>query len=98
MKIQIRNKLNTLPATINIIWSVILIFLFIFRVPEFETQKPDGAGILIFGIIIISLFLFISSLLFISLVNLYFKSKIYLDIYFAFIPVILLVIIISLRL
>jgi hypothetical protein len=88
MNIKISNKLNYIPAIINIIWSLIILFLFIVRIPESST-KPDG-GMLIIGIIIISIIIFIISLIYIFVVNLYNKTKIYLDLYLAFFPVIIL--------
>ena len=88
MNIKISNKLNYIPAIINIIWSLIILFIFIVRVPETST-KPDG-GMLIIGIIIISITIFLISLLYIIVVNLYNKTKIYLDLSFTFIPVVIL--------
>lgn len=98
MTVRINNKFNIVPAIINIVWSIVILFLFIFRVPEFETQKPEGASMLIFGTILISAFLFIISLIYIAIANFHNKIKIYCDIYFTLIPVIILTAMILLRL
>ena len=98
MKFTVKNKLNYVPIVINIIWSLILLFIFIFRVPEFANQRPEGASMLMFGTILISVFLFIVSLIYISIANFYKKIKIYYDLYFAFISVIILTAFILLRL
>ena len=90
MKIKISNRLNYIPSIINIFWSLIILFIFIVRIPETST-KPDG-GMLIIGIIIISIIIFLLTSLYIIIVNLYQKTKIYLDLYFNFIPVIILLI------
>ena len=90
MNIKISNKLNYIPAIINILWSIIVLFIFIFRIPE-TSKKTDG-GMLIIGVIIISITIFLISLIYIIVDNLYSKTKIYLDMYFAFIPIIILLI------
>ena len=93
MNFKISNKLNYIPAIINIIWSLIILFLFI-RIPK-TPKYPDG-GFLIIAIIIISIIIFLISLIYNIIVNLYNKTKIYLDMYFAFIPIIILLIAITL--
>jgi hypothetical protein len=98
MKFALKNKLNSIPVVINIIWSLILLFILIFRVPEFAKQRPEGASMLLFGTILISAFLFTASVIYIPIANLYKKVKIYYDLYFAFISVIILTVFILLRL
>ena len=98
MKIKTQNDLNSIPVVINVIWSFILLYILIFRVPEFSNQRPEGASMLLFGVILISAFLCIISIIYISIANLYKKVKIYYDLYFAFISVIILTVFILLRL
>lgn len=94
MKLGITNRINVLPIIINVFWSILILFQFIIRVPEFEKQRPDGASHLIFGIIILTGFIFLGSLIYILIANLYMKAKIYSDLIYAFIPLIFLLLII----
>lgn len=98
MTIKIVNKINLIPAVVNIFWSILILYQFFFRVPSFDNQHPDGASYFIVGIIIVSFLIFLGSLIFIRLVNLFKKVKFYSDMYFAFIPIIILLSIILLRL
>jgi hypothetical protein len=97
MKLRITNNLNKTPVIINLIWSVFILFLFIFRVPEFKNQRPEGASYLILGTIIITGFIFLVSLIFVVFANLFMKMKIYFDLEYVFIPIILLIILLFLN-
>ncbi len=46
MKFGILNKINIVPAVINVLWSIFIAYQFIFRVPTFDNQRPDGASFL----------------------------------------------------
>lgn len=92
MIIRISNRSNIIPIIINFIWTLFILYQFIFRVPEFELEKPDGASYLIFGIIIFTGLVFLGSLIYIIIANLYMKMKIYLDLGYVFIPITVLLI------
>ena len=97
MKFGILNKVNRIPAVINVLWSIFIAYQFIFRVPSFDNQHPDGASYFIVGIIIITGIVFLGSFIFIVLANILNKVKFYSDLHFVFIPIVLLVTIILLR-
>lgn len=98
MRIRISNRNNIIPVWISIIWAVFLLYQFIFRIPQFETQKPDGASYLIFGMVIFTGLILLGTIIYIVISNLFIKTKIYSDIIYAFIPSILLFLIILFRL
>ncbi len=79
-------------------WSLFILFIFIFRVPEFEKHPPCGAGYLIFGAVMISGLIFIISLLYVLFSNFYMKVKIHSDLIFVFIPIVILFLIFLFRL
>lgn len=97
MKFGISNKINTIPIFINVIWTVIILYDFLVRVPEFEKQRPDGASYLIFGTIIITGFIFLASLIYVLSANLFMKIKIYFDLEYIFIPILFLLIMLFLN-
>ena len=97
MKIRILNKLNNIPIIVNLIWSSFILYQFIFCVSEFGKNSPDGAGYFIIGIIIFSILIFISTLIYTLFANFYLKVKIYSDLIFVFIPIIILLIIMLFR-
>ena len=98
MKLRISNRLNTIPVSINSIWSVFTLYQFFIRVPEFESHRPDGASHLIFGMIILTGFIFFLSAVYILISNLYMKVKIYSELYVIFIPVLIIMTFILTRL
>ena len=98
MRIRISNRINIIPVSISIIWAVFLFYQFIFRVPQFEIQKPDGASNLIFGMVIFTGLILLGTIIYIMISNLFIKTKIYSDIIYAFIPSILLLLIMIFRL
>lgn len=97
MVVKIKNNINIFPIFINGIWSLILVFLFIFRVSDFEKQRPEGASMLVFGTILITGLLFIISVIYIFIANFFKHFKLYYDLGFVFIPIIILTIFILLR-
>ncbi len=97
MKLRITNKLNKIPVIISLIWSVFIFYQFIFRVPEFENQRPEGASHFIFATIILTGLIFLVSLIYLVIANLFMKMKIYLDLGYVFIPIILLIILLFLN-
>ena len=98
MKIGISNKINIIPVSINIIWSILLLYQFFIRIPEFEMHLPDKASYLIFGMILITGFIFFITLLYILVSNFYNKFKFYSDVYYSFMPILILFLIIFFRL
>jgi hypothetical protein len=98
MRIKVSNRNNIIPVSINIIWSVFLLYQFIFRVPQFQIQKPDGASYLIFGLLIFTGLILLGTIIYILISNLFMKRKIYTDIFYAFVPSIILLLFILFRL
>lgn len=98
MNFGISNRINKPIVIFNILWSIIILYVFIFRIPEFENEKPDGASYAITGLLLITFFILIISLISILVANIYNKIRFYLDLHFAFIPAFLFVLIILLRL
>ena len=98
MKIGISNKKNIVPIIINMIWTLFVLWQFLITVPKFELQGPDGASYMILGLIFISGLIFFSSLVYILISNLYMKVKMYSDLVFVFIPIVVLSLIILFRL
>lgn len=97
MRFGLLNKLNIVPAVINVLWSFFIAYQFIIRVPTFDNQGPDGASFFIVGIIMMTGIVFLGSIIFIVLANVFNKIKFYSDLYFAFIPIAILLTIILLR-
>lgn len=97
MKFGILNKINIVPAVINVLWSIFIAYQFIFRVPTFDNQRPDGASFFIVGIIMMTGIVFLGSIIFIVLANILNEVKFYSDLHFAFIPIAILLTIILLR-
>jgi hypothetical protein len=98
MRIRVSNRINIIPVSINIIWSIFLLYQFIFRVPQFETEKPDGASHLIFGMIVFTGLILLVTIIYMVISNLFMKTKIYTDLFYAFVPSIILLLIILFRL
>ena len=98
MRIRISNRNNIIPVSIIIIWSIFLLYQFIFRVPKFEIQKPDGTSYLIFGMVIFTGLILLGTIIYIVISNLFMKTKIYSDLFYAFVPSIILLLIILFRL
>jgi hypothetical protein len=96
--VKIQNKWNKIPIAINMIWVLIILFTFIFKVPEFEKAVPDGASYLITGIVLLTICLFVISLIYMLISNRCMKIKIYYDLIYLFIPIIILAMIIIYRL
>jgi len=91
MKIKITNKINSIPIFFNAIWLILLCYIFFHQVPEYQNYRPDGASMLIFGTLMISIIVFFISIIYIIIANLYIRHKIYSDLGFVFIPVIFLI-------
>ena len=98
MRIRVSNRNNTIPVSINIIWSIFLLYQFVFRVPQFEMEKPDGASYLIFGMLIFTGLILLGTIIYMVISNLFMKTKIYSDLFYAFVPSIILLLIILFRL
>ena len=92
MKIKIINKLNKIPIIVNLIWSSFILYQFIFCASEFGKNSPDGAGYFIIGIIIFSILIFIITFIYTLFSNYYMKFKIFSDVQYIFIPIIILII------
>lgn len=58
MNFGISNRINIPIIVFNILWSIIILFAFIFRIPEFENEIPDGASYAITGLLLITFFYF----------------------------------------
>ena len=98
MRIRVSNRINIIPVSINIIWSIFLLYQFIFRVPQFEMEKPDGASHLIFGMLVFTGLILLVTIIYMVISNLFMKTKIYSDLFYAFVPSIILLLIILFRL
>jgi hypothetical protein len=98
MSFGVSNRLNKPIAIINVFWCLLLLYQFFFRIPEFENERPDGASYLITGLLLLTFFILLISVISILMVNIYVKIRFYTDLHFALIPAFLCVLIVFIRL
>ena len=91
MKLGISNRINTIPVIINVIWALFILYQFLFRVPNHDNQDFEHDGGFVFAAIILTALISVGSLIYILIANAYMKVKIYYDLYFPFIPALILI-------
>jgi hypothetical protein len=94
---MIKNKINTIPIGLYLIWIVFVLYYFFFKVDSFSEETPCGAGYLIIGLPILTPIIALIALLIIALINLFSKQKYYTDFEYISIPLLILLAIFILK-
>jgi hypothetical protein len=82
----VSNSYNLIPAIIALLWSLFTILLFFTVIPTMnKTNKLEGAGMFIIGMLMFSSFVFFFVLLWIIISNIINKVKFYTDIQYSLI-------------
>lgn len=84
MKKIVSNSNNLAPAIISVLWSFFIIFQFFTTIPNLDrTNKVEGSGMFMIGLLLISLIVFIGTLFWIIISNFINKKRFYIDIQFS---------------
>ena len=77
MKIQ--NKINIIPITLYFIWSLYVLYFYLFRIYSFANETPCGAGYLMIGLPVFTIIFTLFSLVIILILNKMHKKKYHVD-------------------
>lgn len=88
MKIQ--NKINIIPITLYFIWSLYVLYFYLFRINSFANQTPCGAGYLMIGLPVFTIIFTLFTLVIILILNKMHKKKYYVDFEYILVPFLLL--------
>ena len=87
---MIKNKINTIPIGLYLIWIVFVLYYFFFKVDSFSGETACGAGYLMLGLPLLTPIVALIALLVIALINLFSKKKYYTDFEYITIPLFIL--------
>lgn len=88
---MIKNKINTIPIVLYLVWIVFVLNYFFFKIDSFSEETPCGAGYMMIGLPILTLIVALIALFVIALINLFTKKKYYTDFEYISIPLLILV-------
>ena len=91
MKIKINNKINIIPIGLYLLWIVFVLYFFFFDIIFFSKETPSGAGYMMIGLPIFTIFFSLFALLIMTAINLFSKKKYYTDFEFISIPFIVMI-------
>jgi hypothetical protein len=91
MKIKINNKINIIPIGLYLLWIVFVLYFFFFEIIIFSNETPCGAGYMMIGLPIFTIFFSLFALLIMTAINLFSKKKYYTDFEFISIPFIVII-------
>ncbi len=91
MKIKINNKINIIPIGLYLLWIVFVLYFFFFEIIIFSKETPCGAGYMMIGLPIFTIFFSLFALLIMTAINLFSKKKYYTDFEFISIPFIVII-------
>jgi len=85
LKKLVSNRNNVIPVITSVLWSFLVIFQFFTTVPNLDkTNKLEGSGMFIIGLLMLSSIVFLFTLLWIIISNVINKVKFYIDIQYSF--------------
>lgn len=80
----VSNQKNLIPVTISLIWSFLVILQFLTSIPKLDkTNKIEGSGMFIIGLLMISSILFFITFFWIIISNIINKQKFYIDVHYS---------------
>jgi hypothetical protein len=81
----VSNSNNLIPVILSLLWSLLVIFEFFTTVPILnKTNKLEGSGMFIIGLLMLSSIMFLFTFLWILISNVINKVKFYIDIQYSF--------------
>lgn len=76
---MVKNKINSIPLFLYLVWVLYLCFYFYFRLDNFEKETPCGAGYLMLAIPIFSIMFSFLTIIIMSILNKIKKLPFYTD-------------------
>jgi len=78
----IKNKLNIIPIAVNALWTLFVLYYFLFRIQAITLKTAFEGGLMVLGLPLLSIAIFLFFLALVAGLNLYSQKKFYCDFIF----------------